>query len=103
MPRTLHGQVRLLVILLLIALAAYLAHVPTPPPQEQPGIGGFYQVMQVFDGDTLSILKDGKRVTVRLIGIDTPEINTPYTKAACFGTEAAAEAKKILQGQTVRI
>lgn len=59
--------------------------------------------MQVYDGDTIAVLMNGKRVTVRLIGIDTPEVNTPYTKAACFGTEASAAARALLHDKDVRI
>jgi micrococcal nuclease len=40
------------------------------------------KVVGISDGDTLSVLREGKAVKVRLHGIDTPE------KAQAFGTQA---------------
>lgn len=93
----------MLIALLLIVAAAYIADVPLPAFPSKPELNGFYRVMQVYDGDTISLLKDGERVSVRLIGIDSPEVDTPYTKAECFGSEASAHAKTLLDGQMVRI
>ena len=49
---------------------------------------GFYyaKVKKAIDGDTIS-LADG--TMIRYIGIDTPEVNGPYTKAEPFGIEAS--------------
>jgi micrococcal nuclease len=96
-------QLRTLIALLLIVAAAYIADVPFPIPQGEPQLNGFHRVMQVYDGDTIAILKDGERVTVRLIGIDTPEVDTPYTKAECYGSEASKAARELLLDQMVRI
>jgi endonuclease YncB( thermonuclease family) len=53
------------------------------------------EVTRVIDGDTLEVLYEGRRETVRLIGIDAPE----------SGQTFAAEAKTLLEtmvlGQTV--
>src|SRR5262245_6461722 len=40
------------------------------------------KVVGISDGDTVSVLREGKAVKVRLYGIDTPE------KAQAFGTKA---------------
>ncbi|MBP9757084.1 MAG: thermonuclease family protein [Candidatus Pacebacteria bacterium] len=96
-------QVRLLLALVLLVLAAYLLDVPLPSAPDTPEINGFYKVMQVYDADTIAILQGGKRVSVRLIGIDSPEVETPYTRAECFGKEASIAARDLLDGQMVRI
>ncbi len=96
-------QVRLLLALALIVLTAYLLDVPLPPARDTPEINGFYKVMQVYDADTIAIQQDGKRVSVRLIGIDSPEVETPYTRAECFGKEASSAARDLLDGEMVRI
>src|SRR3989344_4978495 len=46
-----------------------------------------YPVLKVIDGDTISIMKDGKAVTLRLIGLDTPEPGDPRTRReeGCVG------------------
>jgi micrococcal nuclease len=60
-----------------------------------------YVVQRVVDGDTVVLDMDGIRQTVRLIGIDTPEIVDPTRLPQCFGEEARAAAKVLLEGKTV--
>jgi len=62
-----------------------------------------YKVSKVIDGDTLSILMDGKTIKVRVIGINTPETVDPRRKVECFGKEASDQAKKLLSGKSVRL
>jgi endonuclease YncB( thermonuclease family) len=50
---------------------------------------------RVVDGDTIR-LREG--MSVRLIGIDTPEVSGPYTQAEPFGEEASAAMKVLLEG-----
>ncbi len=62
-----------------------------------------YTVTRVVDGDTIVVrINDGDE-SVRLIGLDTPEIVDPRKTVECFGKEASDEAKKILAGKTVRL
>ena len=63
----------------------------------------WYPVVKVVDGDTLTIAKDGKNVTLRLIGLDTPETVDPRKTVQCFGKEASDKAKQLLSGASVRI
>ena len=63
----------------------------------------WYPVLKVIDGDTLTIVMDGKNVTIRLIGLDTPETVDPRKTVQCFGKEASEKAKQILSGTSVRI
>jgi micrococcal nuclease len=55
------------------------------------------------DGDTIKIQKDGEVVTLRLIGIDTPETKDTRKPVQCFGKEASAKASEILSGQKVTL
>lgn len=57
-------------------------------------------VVSVTDGDTFK-LSDGR--TVRQIGIDTPETVHPSKPVGCYGPEASAFAKTMLEGKTVRV
>ena len=45
----------------------------------------FHTVVTVFDGDTIA-LDDGRKV--RLIGVDAPEVESPYRKREPFGDES---------------
>jgi micrococcal nuclease len=60
-------------------------------------------VVQVVDGDTIQVSKDCKPVTVRLIGINTPETVDPRRTVECFGHEASNRAKEILSNVDVKI
>lgn len=58
-------------------------------------------VDRVVDGDTVKVTIDGEQVSVRMIGIDTPETVKPNTQVQCFGPEASAFADQQLTGQRI--
>ena len=60
-------------------------------------------VIEVVDGDTIEVSKDCKPVTVRLIGINTPETVDPRRPPECFGKEASNRAKALLTDAEVKI
>lgn len=54
-------------------------------------------VTKIYDGDTIEVSFSGKRETVRLIGIDTPEIKGKYTKETEFyGMESKEYLESLL-------
>lgn len=57
---------------------------------------GPYRVVSVSDGDTIKVSIDGRLTTVRLIGIDTPEVTDPRKPVQCFGREASQRAHELL-------
>jgi len=91
---TWRSLVRLLpVVALLVVLAA-------ASTVQAAGLDG--AVTRVVDGDTIDVALDSGRIErVRLIGIDTPETVDPRKPVQCFGQEASAHAKELLDGQTV--
>jgi len=61
-------------------------------------------VARVIDGDTVALgAEDGGVETVRLIGLDTPEVVDSKKPVQCFGPEASGEAVGLLLGQRVRL
>lgn len=60
-------------------------------------------VERVVDGDTIRVLLNGRSVTVRMIGIDTPETVKEGTPVECFGPEASDLAKAALEGTRVTL
>lgn len=56
--------------LLAVAALCTLACSSAGPPDVET-----YQVVQVRDGDTIVVSMDGRRENVRLLGVDTPEMN----------------------------
>ncbi len=73
------------------------------PSRANKRVAVYYSVVEVVDGDTIKIAKDGRTETLRLIGLDTPETKDPRRPVQCFGEEASARAKKLLSGKKVRI
>jgi len=64
---------------------------------------GLLDVYKVIDGDTVSVTIEGVNRTVRLIGVDSPEVTGPYTAAQCYGNESSAMVKERLTGKKVRL
>jgi micrococcal nuclease len=62
-----------------------------------------YSVTKVVDGDTLKVKIEGVEQTVRVVGINTPEVVDPRRPVQCFGEQASARAKQILTGQSVSL
>lgn len=59
------------------------------------------KVSKVVDGDTIKVLINNQEDTVRLIGIDSPEIVDEKKPAQCFGKEASSKAKEVLTGKAI--
>jgi len=68
--------------------------------ENQPGL---YSIDHFVDGDTISVDMNGKKETVRMIGIDTPETHKPNTPVQCYGPAAAAHTKAIIGDNKVRL
>jgi micrococcal nuclease len=60
-----------------------------------------WQVTDVVDGDTVHVSRDDETLTIRLIGIDTPETVHPTEPVECYGPEASAFAQRTLDGADV--
>ncbi len=87
---------------IILAIAALLIFVfmqrnATPKGEER------YFVSKVFDGDTIVVQAGGEERTIRVLGIDTPEVKSPYTKEEPFGKKASARTKTLLAGKYVRL
>ena len=63
----------------------------------------YYYCSYVIDGDTIIVIIDGKKEKVRLIGVDTPEKDGPYTKEEPFNREASAFTRKMTAGKNVKL
>ena len=76
----------------------------------------FYKVTRVVDGDTIEIAynnniknidgeiqSDIENKKVRLIGINTPETVDPRRPVQCFGKEASAYMKSLVEGEIVQL
>jgi micrococcal nuclease len=73
---------------------------PEPAPSSPPPVPGQRaEVVDVVDGDTVKVrTAAGTALTIRVLGIDTPEV---YGGTECWGPEASQFAEQTLAGQTV--
>lgn len=79
-----------------------LALVWPPAPVDTRPVGEVAEVVSVIDGDTIIVSIDGRKETVRYIGIDTPE---PRREGApeCGSHEATEYNRSLVAGKTVEL
>jgi micrococcal nuclease len=65
--------------------------------------GTYYTVTDVVDGDTIKINVEGSTVTIRLIGVDTPETVDPRKPVQCFGKEASSYLESLLLNTAISL
>ena len=58
---------------------------------------------RVVDGDTIHVRVEGRRETVRYIGVDTPESVKPGAAVECFAKRASAFNRRLIGGERVRL
>jgi micrococcal nuclease len=78
---------------------------PSHPAKGSPAPtrGSVATVTRVVDGDTAHVLFRGRDVTIRFIGVDTPETVAPGQPIECYGPEASHFTTKRLTGEKVRL
>lgn len=65
--------------------------------------GDVVTLVEVVDGDTVLLAKDGERVAVRILGIKAVEANAPKDPAAQFGQRSILELKRLLADKPIRV
>ncbi len=103
-----NNQIKAILISLIILAtsgATYVSSEPKSTKKVIPEIDSTkqYEVNKVIDGDTFSVKIDKKVITVRMIGVDTPETVDPRKTVQCFGKEASDKTKELLTNKTVRL
>jgi micrococcal nuclease len=62
-----------------------------------------YRVVRVLDGDTIVVARGSYEDTIRILGVDTPEVHHPKKPVQCYGPEASAFTESELDGRLVRL
>ncbi len=97
-PLTLRDHVIVVVFILLIAASYVIWTFTGGNPR-----GEWVLVTDVIDGDTISVGRGWRSITVRLIGIDTPETVHPEKPVEFFGHEASEFTKRQLEREKVHL
>ncbi len=66
-----------------------------------PGSETKVRVKRVIDGDTIEVMLDGIKRSIRLIGIDTPETKHPDREIESYGKEAYEYLNGLLLGEEI--
>lgn len=75
-----------------------------PADEDSPAEWGpLYEVLSVYDGDTIAVSIDGTKERVRIIGIDAPELARNGQPAGCFAQESASQMQSLVQSQPVHL
>jgi micrococcal nuclease len=74
-----------------------------PPESAAATPGRTATVTRVVDGDTAHVRFRGRDVTIRFIGVDTPETVAPDQPIECYGPEASHFTSRELTGEKVRL
>jgi len=76
-----------------------------PRPSESPTTSTNAFIVRAIDGDTLKVRIDGMNdeVTVRLLGVNTPESVDPRRPVECFGKEASAYTARMTEGRRANL
>ncbi len=64
---------------------------------------GFYEVVYINDGDTITVRANNREDKVRFIGIDTPEKDHPSKPVQCFSYAATDYLTKLLGDNDVKL
>jgi micrococcal nuclease len=98
--KTMWGLLSIVVALFVLIFTT----VPSSPPPNIPDSGlalDSVVVNSVVDGDTIEILAGKDKYKLRFIGVNTPETVKPNSPVECFGKEASAFNKQLLEKKTV--
>jgi micrococcal nuclease len=97
------GVIALLLIAIVVMLADSSGVEPEPETPRSPnaGSGTRAEVLRVIDGDTIEVNLAGEVEDVRYIGVDTPETVKPGAPVECYGPQASAFNKKLVEGRDV--
>lgn len=99
---------RVLAAALLLTLSSCmtttLTNTPDNPPTDTPPASTEYgTVTAVIDGDTIDVHTEGTTQRVRIIGIDTPEINRAGGTHDCYAEEARDLLNTLVYQQEVTL
>ena len=65
--------------------------------------GHQFKVVKIFDGDTIQVEGFDLRFTIRLVGIDTPELGRKRQKSQPYSQQAKQKLTRLIQKKTISL
>jgi micrococcal nuclease len=96
--------IKLAIGLVIVGIGYFVNQKAEAPPQVAGTVSpGYYRVVRVEDGDTITVHMGSREERVRMIGVDTPETKDPRKPVQCFGQAASNFTRQLIGSQTVRL
>lgn len=84
----------LLAIIIVVVIAVLITVMHTRNKDDNDS--NVFEVAEIIDGDTIEIKADSGTSSVRLIGINAPEVSHGESKGECFGDESTSHLKYLI-------
>ncbi len=95
---------KLIVALVIIGVGAFHQFKDEKKPTLDTSQVGYYDVLSIADGDTITVDMEGKKEKIRFIGVDTPEIaHNPKEVSQCYADKAKAFTEASIDGKRVKL
>lgn len=88
-----------MIIVAIIAIPIIIAHTRG---NNSDSVDSF-EVARIVDGDTIDIKTDNGTASVRLIGINAPEVSHGESKGECFGDESTSHLEQLIGGSEITL
>lgn len=96
-----------LIFFTLLLLLISTINCESVPQYPEPSLSAIeVQVAKIIDGDTIYVWLENSIVSVRYIGIDTPEVMHTFVgwmSSGYLGREAAEKNQELVEGKTVKL
>lgn len=97
------GRIAACGLALALALGLFAWRGAAASPAGAPGGAEAARVVFVYDGDTIDVMLGGRRVRVRYIGVDAPELFDERPAWAALAEQAWMENRRLVQGREVTL
>ncbi len=84
----------LLAIVIAVVIAALIAVIHAHNKDDNDS--NVFKVVKIIDGDTIAVKTDGGTSSIRLIGINAPEVSHGESEGECFGDESTSHLKYLI-------
>ena len=95
---------KVIIALILVGIGVFNQLSSKDRPSLDTAQVGYYDVLSIADGDTITVDMEGKKEKIRFIGVDTPEVaHNSGEVSQCYGDKAKAFMEASIDGKRVKL